>query len=595
MSRQTLHALLVALSLLLPGSRLWSDSIRILEIDQGELCYDNKNVEAVLSKKHVPPGARMCMKLLVKGPGWSGAYRMMRTANWGNWSDFNRVAFWAYNEAEEAVGFRFTIKSRQADGQVASIGVPVTLQPGPNQVELPFTAFKRDEFKLRPAEVTMWVFGFDAPQPGPIYIADLRIVRWRRRLTTLRTPEQLQQWRADQSVEATMVPDGGGLQARFEADGQLWWPVPRGETIPLQRADVLNRWSGYEHLQLEVTNPGGEAAPVTILLADLNTVALAKTDYFTGQVAERTVEVPPGEQVVTVSLAEPWTTRDGRRHLDFTDIRQLGLSAKPSKGNLTIILHGLSLVTSQEGAGVAPKAPGGRPCPACHRTLTDHRANLCPFCGELFRQEILTLQPPADGLRLAPVADASISARSGGGEPTPTANRGASSTFGVHHYDTSFWEERALMRFELADVPELRAADVRRAQLWLCHKNAGRWGKPYVPPLRIYALDGRHGAWQENSVNWLSQPPLHTAQLIVEGGLYYFPTKWFAFDVTDYVRGQLRGAGVVNLGLRAITAEPCRNDNHMMGHFIEFCAREFPDESCRPFLLIRTNMTPEEP
>jgi len=40
----------------------------------------------------------MSMKLLVKGPGWSGAYRMLKTANWGNWSDFNRVAFWAYND-----------------------------------------------------------------------------------------------------------------------------------------------------------------------------------------------------------------------------------------------------------------------------------------------------------------------------------------------------------------------------------------------------------------------------------------------------------------------------------------------------------------
>jgi len=549
----------------------------------------------MLSKEHVPPGARVSMKLLVKGAGWSGAYRMLKTANWGNWSDFDRLVFWAYNEAEGPVDFRFTIKSRQADGQVASIGVPVTLEPGANQVELPFATFEREGVKLRPAQVTMWVFGFDAPLAKPIYIADLRIVRRRRRLTTLNRPERLQQWRADEGVEATMVPDGGGLQAHFEGHGELWWSLPRGEAVLLQRTDVLNRWAGYEHLQLEITNPGDQAVPLTILLADLSTLALARTDYFTGQVAERTVEVPPGEQVVTVSLTEPWTTRDGRRNLDFSDIRRLGLAARPAQGRVTIILHALSLVTSGEEAGVAPKAPGGVPCPTCHQTTTDRHANLCPFCGELFREDIVTLRPPAEGLRVAPVADASFSATSGGGQPTPTANRGGTPTFGVHHYDTSFWEERGLMRFELADVPELRASDVRRAELWLCHKNAGRWGKPFVPPLRIYALDDRYKAWQENSVNWLNQSPLDTAQLIVEGGLYYFPTKWFAFDVTDYVRGQLQGTGAVNLELRAITAESCKNDNHMMGHFIEFCAREFPDESCRPFLLIRTNATPEEP
>ncbi len=83
MSQQTLRALVVVSLLLLPSSPLWSDATRILEIDQGEVCYDNRNVEVMLSKEHVPLGARASMKLLVKGAGWSGAYRMLKTATWG--------------------------------------------------------------------------------------------------------------------------------------------------------------------------------------------------------------------------------------------------------------------------------------------------------------------------------------------------------------------------------------------------------------------------------------------------------------------------------------------------------------------------------
>jgi hypothetical protein len=157
----------------------------------------------------------------------------------------------------------------------------------------------------------------------------------------------------------------------------------------------------------------------------------------------------------------------------------------------------------------------------------------------------------------------------------------------VHHYDDSAWEERALLRFDPAEV-KVDPARIKKVELRLFSTIAGSQGKAWLCPIRVFVAPDGKGDFDEKTVSWLTQPPI--GAFAATGGLYYYWSEGVACDVTEFVRARLKqGKEPFTLILHAFQAGPCRRNPHAYGHHFPFFARQAKDESKRPHLYIEAD------
>ncbi|MFB3893304.1 MAG: DNRLRE domain-containing protein [Phycisphaerae bacterium] len=563
-----------------------AETIPVVDFDRGEIPHEtHANLKVHLTTDNCAAG-HVGLAILPKGSGWVTVYTL-----WDNWTPFDRVRMSLHNANSEDVAVHFEVRSRDKSKATKEI----TLKPGANDVTVKFAEMEKvGERPLGLLEVGQWVLAFDKELKAPVTLSDYRLVRESLYFERPTEASIAAAWQAEEAELSSQreEPAGGGpavywASARFSATGKgrVWMDLRPGDKSPNTFAPV-STWTGYEQICFTCDNKDSKKVNLAVLLEDYTAVCCRLTEYREGQLVVLPVELKPGVQEVKLDLKD-LKTADGQRWLDLSNVRRIGFGVTDLRGGLVtprLRFSGLRIRTTSETAGVLVPE-GGRRCERCGQRVDDTFSNLCPFCGKLWRGDKVPWPATAPAaVRLTPVKDASVNATDGGGGKAVTARNGKEASIGVHHYDESAWEQRALLRFDPAEL-KLDPAKIKKAELRLFSTIAGSQGKAYLCPIRVFAAPDGKDDFDEAAVNWLTQPPI--GQYVATGGLYYYWTDATACDVTQFIRDRLAaGKGPFTLVVYAFQAGAVKRNPHANGHHFPFYSREAKDEARRPCLYI---------
>jgi len=569
---KTLGVTMVLLAAVSVASADWR---YLRDLDRGETPNEyHKNIKDVhLTTEHARPG-HVALAFRPDGKGW-----VTRYALWHNWTWYDRVAFRMHNANDKPVTFTFEVRTRHK----RRANIRVTVKPGVNDVVLRFADFKNiAEKPFSLYDVGQWAMFFDGALAKPLYLSEIRLIRENIQLPRPTAGSMGKQWAAehaelDAETEKTDTVPRHWVKMTFAPGtlGKVWLDLRHGERR--YNTFALNgNWLGYERLTFLSDNPG-PATEVELLLEDFTTFACRDTEYREGQAVVIPVAVPKGKQVLSVLLKD-LKTADGKRWLDLSQMQRVGFRMKPV-GKTVLRLADLRVRTTDENAGILVPSDGARKCVRCERRLDDVNCNVCPFCGKFYNARAVVTKPTPKSMKLFPVKDGCVMASHGGGGPTVDKTYGGLS---VCHYDVSFWEGRAFLRFDPSTIPAGKR--IRKAELRLKRRRPSQ-GKSWLCPMRIFVAPQGKGDFDEAALSWVTQPPI--GSFAAQGGLYYYWTDAMAMDVTKFLKERLPGnRKPFTLILRAFEAEPCKENAHLFGHHFPFDAREARDETRRPHLYV---------
>jgi len=574
----------VAAVLLMAAAAAADDNLKIMNPDLGIFPYDVERLQLSLTKEFAGPGERQSLRVSTTTGGYAGVYRPGVSAvyAWGNWSEYDRVRFWVHNANSQNVAMKFTVKSSVGDKVVNGMK-SFTVTPGPQVVTLNLAdCLSAENVKPNLRDVTQWLFSLDDGIEQPVYLGSIGLLRSAKQLLTDRRPETFgTDWRAPAEVgmenpEAWQAGSDIRLRFRFPAGRttQVWWTIPRSKPALYQVPESRNVWSGYEKLAVDFLNGEKADGTCTVYVADLTADFVKLRPEYERQLGRARVTIPPGRNTVEIPLSELKVPEDARG-LDLNDIRGIGFEVEAGAEPVTLQLDNIRLLTTRDDAGPMPRPPARVRCVVCGLAISDQYARQCPACGNLYRDKQHDPDSAKGAIQLSPAGDTSLAAPG-------TMSDFAKELLGLAHYDSGNWERRAFMRFDLSDLKLPEGAQIERAELRLYPD--GKCGKPYLPPLDVYSVEGPAGRWDEKKLTWESQPA--PSRWLFTGGLYPPSTTVVVMDLTEYVREKAAADKSVSLILKATTAGPCAHDNHMMGHFVNVYSSKAADPQVRPCLYI---------
>jgi hypothetical protein len=574
----------VAAVLLMAAAATADDNLKIMNPDVGIFPYDVARMQLSLTKEFAGPGERQSLRVSTTTGGYAGVYRPGVSAvyAWGNWSEYDRVRFWVHNANSTNVAMKFTVKTSVGDKVVNGMK-SFTVTPGPQVVTLNLAdCLSAENVKPNLRDVTQWLFSLDDGIEQPVYLGSISLLRSAKQLLTDRRPETFgTDWRAPAEVgmenpEAWQAGSDIRLRFRFPAGRttQVWWTIPRPKQALYQVPEPRNVWHGYEKLAIDFINAGKEPQKCTLYVADLTADFAKAQPEYEKQLARVEFTIPSGRNTVEIPLAD-MKTPDDIRGLNLNDIRGIGFEVEAGAEPVTLQLDNIRLLTTRDDAGTLPRPAARLTCPICGLAISDQYAQQCPSCGYLYREKPAEADSVEGAIQVPPAGDKTIA---GGMDVTG----GSRNILGLGHYDSSAYDCRAFIRFDLSDLKLPEGAQIERAELRLYPD--GKCGKPYLPPLDVYSVEGPAARWDEKKLTWESQPA--PSRWLFTGGLYRPSPKVLMLDLTEYVREKAAGDKSVSLILKATTAGPCAHDNHMMGHFVNVYSSKEADPQLRPCLYI---------
>jgi hypothetical protein len=221
------------------------------------------------------------------------------------------------------------------------------------------------------------------------------------------------------------------------------------------------------------------------------------------------------------------------------------------------------------------RPPSRLTCPTCGLGISDQYSEQCPACGSIYREKTPEADVVEGAIEVPALTDVTVI---GGFDITG----GRKDVLAMGRYDFDTYDCRGFIRFDLSDLKLPEGSTIARAELRLVPD--GNCGKPYLPPLDVYSVEGPRGKWDEKKLTWLTQPA--ASRWLFTGGLYRPSPKALMMDLTEYVRGKAAGDKSISLMIRATTAGPCAHDQHMMGHFVILHSSRDKDVKLRPCLFI---------
>jgi hypothetical protein len=583
----------VVVALLACASFASAETVYVVDFGRGEMpneIHGNLAKGSWLTTEHAPPG-KVALRVLPAGAGWVTSYIL-----WNNWTWYSGVRFNLFNENADAVKVHFEIRTRNK----LKAGVDLDAKPGENAFVVKFADMPSLTDKpFVPIDVGQWLFSFEKALDKPVFISEYKLIRENIELAPA-TPENVgTRWTAENAevsgqLEETETSKTKWTVGRFPGDGtgRIWTDLRPGEKS-FNTYAFPAIWLGYDRLTFTCDNPLKSPIEMKVLLEDHTARAARVTPFWEGQLVVIPVEVKTGKNSYEVLLKD-LKTADGSRWFDASNVARVGFQLAGPKNIIQprLRITDLRVRTVSESAGVLVPADGARTCARCGERLDDARANLCPFCGKLYNPERTPTPAVAPGsVKWLPAKDTCVNARDGGGgiDIIKDSGAGRSPTISVHHYDESFWEERAFLRFDPADV-KADPAKIRKAELRILsaldEKNKG--GKAYLCPVMVFVAPEGKDDFDESKTCWLNQPPI--GDFLFMGGLYYYSTDWVCYDLTAFVKKRLaQKKGPFTLVLRAFQAGPVKANPHALGHHWPFYSRECPDEAKRVHLYVETD------
>ena len=576
--------LLSAMLLFVFASAASADWVYLRDLDRGQIPNEyHANIRDVhLTTEHARDG-HVALAFRPDGRGWVTRYNL-----WHNWTWYDRVAFRMFNANDKPVTFTWEVRTRH--GRRANIRV--TVQPGANDVVLKFAELTNiAEKPLSLYDVSQWVIFFDEGIPKPLYLSEYRLIRENIQLPWPTEKNIPTHWSCEYGVTVKSEQSPGDPVPEFWASAEF--SAPKGGTVWTElrpgekRFNTLafpENWLGYDRITFVCDNPQKEPVKLDVMLEDFITRACRDTDWREDKAAAVPLVAQPGRHMMSASLKDLKTV-DGRRRLDLAQMYRIGFRARNFNEGADVKLRfsDIRIRTSDENAGILIPREGGRRCVRCDNRLDDANCNCCPFCGKFYNARAVVTTPTKNSVTLVPVKDGYVMASSGGGGPTVKECYGTDPTLSVCHYDVSFWEGRAFLRFDPSTVPA--GARIRKAELRLHSAMPGSQGKAWLCPMRVFVAPDGADDFNEQTLNWISQPPI--GAFAAQGGLYYYWTDTMALNLTEFLKERLaKSRKPFTLVLRAFEAEPCSENAHLFGHHFPFHAREAKDASKRPQLYV---------
>jgi len=428
---------------------------------------------------------------------------------------------------------------------------------------------------------------FEGELPKPLYLSEYRIIRENIEIAWPTKARIETQWKAEDATLVSEEEKGDPVpvfwaSATYPAGktGCVWVEIRPGE----KRYNTLafpSIWLGYERVTFVCDNPGAAPVKLEFVIEDFEARACRDTKYRGGQAAVVSLTAPPGKHALSASLKD-LKTIDGRRWLDLSNVYRIGFRVPNPLAEQKLRFTDIRIRTTDENAGILVPREGGRRCVRCEQRLDDANCIACPFCGKFYNENAVVTKPAPASAVFFPVKDGHVMASSGGGGATVDGSWGTRPGMSVCHYDVSFWEGRAFLRFDPSTLPAGRR--IRKAELRLRRRKPGQ-GKSWLCPLRIFVAPDGKDDFDEKTLSWITQPPL--GSFAAQGGLYYYWTDALALDVTQFMWARMaKTRKPFTLILRAFEAEPCKENAHLFGHHLPIDSREARDESRRPQLYV---------
>jgi uncharacterized membrane protein len=130
--------------------------------------------------------------------------------------------------------------------------------------------------------------------------------------------------------------------------------------------------------------------------------------------------------------------------------------------------------------------------------------------------------------------------------------------------------ERAFLRFNLNAIPENIA--IGRARLYLhCYRMDGRKGE------NIQAWGVMNDNWREETITWNNQPGLAS---LLDSIAITAENRWYAWDVTSFIKEQLKGDGIASFSLKAL------RESSPDEFYYAFRSKEYDNRAFHPYLEI---------